>query len=195
MLNQIRTKAIHRMRFLIVAPLMLLLLSIVSCENSLNSDLVKPSISPTGAFLFKDLIGTWTNIDRTTINSNDGKTPRDFPERAGDIRACTSKLVLGADGHFQMLDEQSGQSWSGNWQSDKTGVSIQLQYFEPSLSNAANSKFLISDWDESVANNHLPKVISLDVTSLKAGKMEAWQSYAATGDLSGGQVYYVYQKQ
>jgi hypothetical protein len=92
-----------------------------------------------------------------------------------------------------MLDEKSGQSWSGTWQSDEVGVSVQLQFFEP-LSSSDNYMPIIYNRDGSVANRPLLKTISLDVTSLKAGKMEIWQSYAASDNLSGGQIHYEYQK-
>lgn len=194
MLHQLRSQAIHRMRFLLVAPLIGLVLTMASCGESFKNELVAPSILPKGDYLFKDLIGTWTNVNRMTINANDGRTPRDFPERAGDVRACSSKLVLGADGRFQMVDNQTQSSWWGTWESDQVGVSVQLHYFEQVLSGNANSLPTLYNRDGSLVKSPLSKTIHLDVTSLKEGKLEAWQSYPSSDQLSGGTIYYEYQK-
>ena len=194
MLHQLRSQAIHRMRFLLVAPLLGLMLAMASCGESFKNELVTPSILPKGAYLFKDLIGTWTNVNRTTINANEGQTPRNFPERAGDVRTCSSKLVLGGDGRFQMVDERTGQNWLGTWQSDQFGISVQLHYFE-NLSTTDISSQVLYNRDGSVVKGPFPSTIYLDVTSLKGDEFQAWQSYPSSDPLSGGTIYYEYRKQ
>lgn len=194
MLHRLRSQAIQRMRFFLVVPLMGLILTLASCRESLKTGLVSPSLSPKGAYQFTGLIGTWTNTNRTTINANDGKTPRDFPERAGDVRACSSQLVLGADGRFQMVDERTGQNWLGTWQSDQFGISVQLHYYEaPSTTNTAPP--VLYNRDGSEVKGPFPNTIHLDVTSLKGNTFQAWQSYPSSDPLSGGTIYYEYQKQ
>lgn len=194
MLHQLRSQAIHRMRFLLVVPLMGLMLVMASCGESLKTGLVTPSILPKGAYLFNGLIGTWTNVNRTMINASDGKAPRDFPERAGDVRTCPSKLVLGADGRFQMVDERTGQDWAGTWQSDQFGISVQLHYFEnPSTEDIFPP--VLYNRDGSVVKGPFPHTIRLDVTSLKGNKFQAWQSCPSSDPISRGTIYYEYQKQ
>jgi hypothetical protein len=180
MLHQLRSKAIQRMRFLGVTPLLLLILTLVSCEQSLTTEWVAPAVLPKGDFLLNNLIGTWTTFNRMTINDNDGKIPRDFPDRSGTVRACTSRLVLAADGSFKMLEEQTGQRLSGTWQSDKTGKFVQLHYVEAGGTLSAEP---------------VVKTIALKVTYLQQDLMEAWQPYASEGRLSGGTIYYEYRKQ
>lgn len=67
----------------------------------------------------------WEYVYRSfTYTDNDGKIPHDFPDKAGDLRACTSRLVVKANGKFQMSDEHSGQLVSSTRQRDKNGKSI-----------------------------------------------------------------------
>lgn len=194
MLHQLRSQAIYRMRFLLVAPLLGMMLTMSSCGELLISEMDTPSILAKGDYLFKDLIGTWTNVNRKIINGNGTYAADNFPERAGDSHINFSKLVLSADGKFQMLDERSGQTLLGHWESDQAGVSVQLHFIEPSSSskNIASEKIYRRD---GTAATNLYETIHLDVTSLKEGKMEAWQSYADGSSSSGESIYSKYQKQ
>lgn len=195
MIHQLRSKAAYRLSFLLTAPLVGFMLTVVSCEQVLNRADIRPSSLAKEAYLFPALIGKWTNIDRTTINNNDGQTPRDVPERAGDLQACSSELELKANGQFAMRDDKTGQSWQGSWSSDAVGVSVQLHYLNKASTTESTLPEYFYTRDGSLAIGPFPKTIYLDITSLKAGKLEAWQSYGANDGLSGGTIYYQYLKQ
>ena len=174
MIHQLPSRATQRLRFLLAAPLVGAMITLVSCEKTSPGDLVSPLASQNGVYLGKDLAGTWSQANQVTVNNNDGKTPRVFPHRTNGLRACSSKLVLGADGRFQMVDEQSGQVIGGTWQSDKAGASVRLQFSESASASST---------------------VHLEVTSLKAGRMQALQAYTSDDHLSGGSVFYEYVKQ
>lgn len=165
MLHQTPSRAVSRLRFLAVVPVAALMLLFFSCEQPAGET------SSVSAYLNKDLIGMWENMNRITINDNDGKTPRDFPERSGNVKVCLSKLELRADGRFEMQDDMN--KLTGTWQSNSAGNAVQL-----------------------FCNNEKSgtSVISLQLEGNGNGAMEAWQHYSADETLSAGQVFYEYRK-
>ncbi|MBO9614631.1 MAG: hypothetical protein J7619_18165 [Dyadobacter sp.] len=167
MLHQAPSRAVSRLRFLAIVPLAALMLFLFSCERPGGE---ANSISE---YLNKDLVGMWENMNRITINDNDGKTPRDFPERSGDVKVCLSKLELRADGHFEMQDATNTHKLAGTWQSNSAGNEVQL-----------------------FCNNEKSgtSVISLQLEGDGNDAMEAWQHYAADEKLSAGRVFYEYRK-
>ncbi|MHA4737349.1 M56 family metallopeptidase [Dyadobacter sp. MSC1_007] len=167
MLHQTPSAAVKRLRFLAVVPLIAFMLTIISCEKYANPE------ASGSEYLYKELVGRWENMNRTTINDNDGKTPRDFPERSGMVRACLSNLQLDADGRFQMHDSKSGEHVSGTWQSNRLGNEVLLRFK-----------------DEKAG----PTAISLQIADFDKQNMGAWQRYAADEKLSSGSVYYEYKK-
>lgn len=167
MLHQTPSRAVSRLRFLAAMPVAALMLLLFSCEQP------AAETSSVSAYLNKDLIGMWENMNRITINDNDGKTPRDFPERSGDVKVCLSKLELRADGRFEMQDATNANKLTGTWQSNGAGNAVQLF--------CNNDKTGTS-------------VISLQLESNGNGSMEAWQQYGADETLSAGQVFYEYRK-
>lgn len=166
MLHQTPSRAVNRLRFLAAAPLAALMLFFFSCE--------RPVGEATGIseYLNKDLIGVWENMNRITINDNDGKTPRDFPERSGDVKVCLSKLELRADGHFEMRDAGNANQLTGTWQSNSAGNAVQLFCNNEKTGNS---------------------VISLELES-GGTSIAAWQHYPADEKLSAGHVFYEYKK-
>ena len=167
MLHQTPSRAVSRLRFLATLPVGALMLFLFSCEKPAGE------ASSILAYLNKDLIGMWENMNRITINDNDGKTPRDFPERPGDVKVCLSKLELRADGRFEMQDAANSQKLTGTWQSNSAGNEVQL-----------------------FCNNEQSgtSVISLQLEGDGNGAMEAWQHYPADEKLSAGRVFYEYRK-
>lgn len=167
MLHQTPSRAVNRLRFLAAVPVAALMLFLLSCEKPAGE---ANSISK---YLNKDLIGIWENMNRITINDNDGKTPRDFPERSGNVKVCLSKLELRADGHFEMLDADNANKLTGTWQSNDAGNAVQL-----------------------FCNNEKTgtSVISLQLEGNENGSIAAWQQYAADEKLSAGRVFYEYRK-
>lgn len=167
MLHQTPSRALSRLRFLATVPVAALMLFLFSCERPAGET------SSISEYLNKDLIGMWENRNRITINDNDGKTPRDFPERSGDVKVCLSKLELRADGHFEMQDAANANKLTGTWQSNSAGNEVQL-----------------------FCNNEKSgtSVISLQLEGDGNGAMEAWQHYAADEKLSAGRVFYEYRK-
>ncbi|SEJ82849.1 BlaR1 peptidase M56 [Dyadobacter sp. SG02] len=167
MLHQTPSRAVNRLRFLAVVPLTALMLFLFSCERPGGET---NSISE---YLNKDLIGVWENMNRITINDNDGKTPRDFPERSGNVKVCLSKLELRADGHFEMRDAGNANQLAGTWQSNSAGNAIQL-----------------------FCNNEKTgtSVISLELEGDENGSIAVWQHYPADEKLSAGHVFYEYKK-
>ncbi|RIV17674.1 hypothetical protein DYU11_31000 [Fibrisoma montanum] len=171
MLHQTRSKAIQKMRFLAVIPLTMGVLFLTSCERN-DFKAVEPALLSAQAILHTDLIGQWVTTNNVTINNNDGKTPRIFPERPGNVQTVLSRLSLYADGHFEMSDNRTSVKRTGSWSSDPVGVSVKLECADkPS------------------------EPIYIDVTSLENRTMEAWQYYPADKQLSGGTVYYNFQKE
>ncbi|SDH32910.1 BlaR1 peptidase M56 [Dyadobacter soli] len=167
MLHQTPSRAVSRLRFLATVPVAALMLFLFSCEKPTGE------ASSISQYLNKDLVGMWENMNRITINDNDGKTPRDFPERSGDVKVCLSKLELRADGHFEMRDASNANKLTGTWQSNSAGNAVQLF--------CDNEKTGTS-------------VISLELEGDGNRSMAAWQHYAADEKLSAGHVYYEYQK-
>lgn len=167
MLHQTPSRTISRLRFLATLPVAALMLLLFSCE--------KPAGEASGIseYLHKDLIGLWENMNRITINDNDGKTPRDFPERSGDVKVCLSKLELRADGRFEMQDTRNNHKLTGRWQSNSAGNEVQL----------------FCDNEQSGTS-----VISLQLEGDGSGELEAWQHYPADEKLSAGRVFYEYRK-
>jgi len=167
MLHQTPSRAVSRLRFLTIVPVATLMLFFFSCERPADQ------VSGISEFLNKDLVGVWENMNRITINDNDGKTPRDFPERPGNVKVCLSKLELRADGRFLMHDDANETSLSGSWQTSEAGNQIQL-----------------------FCNNEKsgPSVISLQVEGDGPRSIAAWQHYPADEKLSAGHVYYEYKK-
>lgn len=167
MLHQTPSRAANRLRFLATVPVAALMLFLFACERPAGE------ASSISEYLNKDLVGMWENRNRMTINDNDGKTPRDFPERSGDVKVCLSRLELRADGHFEMQDVTNTQKLSGTWQSNSAGNAVQL-FCNNETSGAS--------------------VISLQLEGDGNGAMEAWQQYAADEKLSAGRVFYEYRK-
>lgn len=167
MLHQTPSRALDRLRFLAAVPVAALMLFLFSCERPAGE---ADSISE---YLNKDLIGMWENMNRITINDNDGKTPRDFPERSGDVKVCLSKLELRADGHFEMRDAGNANKVTGTWQSNSAGNAVQL-----------------------FCNNEKTgtSVISLQLEAYETGSIAGWQHYSADEKLSAGHVFYEYRK-
>jgi hypothetical protein len=167
MLHQAPSRTAARLRFLAIAPLAAFMLLLFSCEKP------NDEANSVSAYLNKDLIGIWENMNRITINDNDGKTPRDFPERSGDVKVCLSKLELRADGRFEMRDAGHADLLTGTWQSNSAGNAVQL-----------------------FCNNEKtgPSVISLEFEGDGNGNIAAWQHYAADEKLSAGRVFYEYKK-
>jgi hypothetical protein len=167
MLHQTPSRAASRLRFLAIVPVAILMLTFVSCERPADQ---ANSISE---YLNKDLVGIWENMNRITINDDDGKTPRDFPERSGAVKVCLSKLELRADGRFNMHDAANVANLSGSWQTNDAGDEIQL-----------------------FCNNEKsgPSVISLQVEGDGSGSIAVWQHYPSDEKLSAGHVYYEYKK-
>ena len=112
-------------------------------------------------------------MNRVTVNDNDGKTPRDFPERSGDVKVCLSKLELRADGRFEMRDAGNASKLTGTWQSNSAGNAVQL-----------------------FCNNEKTgtSVIALELEGDGDGSIAAWQHYSADEKLSAGHVFYEYKK-
>ncbi len=167
MLHQTPSRAVSRLRFLAIVPVAAIMLFLFSCERPVDQ------VSDISEYLNKDLVGIWENMNRVTINDNDGKTPRDFPERSGNVKVCLSQLELRADGRFTMHDDANETNLSGSWQTSNAGNEIQL-----------------------FCNNEKsgPSVISLQVEGGGAGSIAAWQHYPADEKLSAGHVYYEYKK-
>lgn len=167
MLHQTPSRAASRLRFLAIVPVASLMLLFFSCEQPADQ------VSDISEYLNKDLVGIWENMNRITINDNDGKTPRDFPERSGNVKVCLSQLELRADGRFIMHDDANETNLSGSWQTSNAGNEIQL-----------------------FCNNEKsgPAVISLQVEGGGSGSIAAWQHYPADEKLSAGHVYYEYKK-
>lgn len=166
MLHQTPSRAASRLRFLAVAPLAASMLFFFSCEKPADP---ANSISE---YLNKDLVGIWENMNRITINDNDGKTPRDFPERSGDVKVCLSKLELRADGHFEMHDASNTNKLSGTWQSNNAGDVVQL-FCNNEKTGASVISLQLEGGENSIA---------------------AWQHYPADERLSAGHVFYEYKK-
>lgn len=166
MLHQTPSRAVSRLRFLAAVPLAALMLLFFSCERPADP------ASSISEYLNKDLVGMWENMNRITINDNDGKTPRDFPERPGDVKVCLSKLELRADGHFEMRDAANANKLTGTWQSNSAGNAVQL-----------------------FCNNEKTgaSVISLELEG-NGTSIAAWQHYPADERLSAGHVFYEYKK-
>lgn len=167
MLHQTPSRAVSRLRFLVTVPVAALMLFVFSCERPAGE------ASSISEYLNKDLVGMWENMNRITINDNDGKTPRDFPERSGDVQVCLSKLELRADGHFEMQDATNTHKLAGTWRSNSAGNEVQLF--------CKNEKSGTS-------------VIALQLEGDGNGAMEAWQHYTADDKLSAGRVFYEYRK-
>ncbi|MGX5856078.1 M56 family metallopeptidase [Dyadobacter jiangsuensis] len=167
MLHQTPSRAVNRLRFLVTVPVAALMLFLFACERPAGE------ASSISEYLNKDLVGMWENMNRMTINDNDGKTPRDFPERSGDVQVCLSRLELRADGHFEMQDATNTHKLTGTWQSNSAGNEVQL-----------------------FCNNEKSgtSVIALQLEEDGNGAMEAWQHYAADDKLSAGRVFYEYRK-
>lgn len=164
MLHQTPSRTINRLRFLAIVPLAALMLFLVSCETPADKMSIINELN-------KDFIGIWENTSRTTMNENDGKTPRDFPERSGDVKVCLPNLELRADGRFEMHDNLT--SLTGTWKTNRAGDIIQLF--------CGDSK---SGKD----------VISLSILGRENKDVVMWQSYPADGQLSAGHVFYEYKK-
>lgn len=167
MLHQTPSAAAKRLRFLAIVPVVAFMLTIISCEKYADPE------ASGSEYLYKELIGTWENMNRTTINDNDGKTPRDFPERSGKVRACLSNLQLHADGRFEMREAKNGERVSGSWQSNRLGNEVVLRF------------------DDEKSG---PATISLQIADFDKASMGAWQHYSAEEQLSSGSVYYEYKK-
>lgn len=167
MLHQTPTKAAHRLRFLAVVPLATLMLLFISCEKALDQQAALTQ------YLDKNLVGIWENMNRITVNDNDGKTPRDFPERSGDVKVCLSKLELRADGHFEMHDDSNTAHLTGTWKNNSLGNEVKL-YCDN--------------------QNARPSLIELQIEQSETGEIGAWQHYAADEVLSAGHVFYEYKK-
>ena len=165
MLHQTPSRAASRLRFLAAAPVAALMLFLFSCERPTGE------ASGISEYLNKDLVGVWENMNRITINDNDGKTPRDFPERSGDVKVCLSKLELRADGHFEMQDATRANQLTGTWQSKGNAVQLFCNSEQTGTS-----------------------VIALELEADENGSIAAWQHYAADEKLSAGHVYYEYRK-
>jgi hypothetical protein len=157
---------------------MAILLAMVSCQDKLQDDLLGTSFSTSGNYP-KEFIGTWSMSNQVTVNQDDGKRHRIFPYIAGELHILSSKLALGADGRFQMVDEKINRQWSGIWKSNAKGTLLDL-YFEGPMSADGPASSTPS--------------ISLNV-SLKGGSMEALQTYRANNGWSAGEVYYAFEKQ
>lgn len=164
MLHQNPSRAINRLRFLAIVPLAASILYLFSCETPADQTGIMNELN-------KDFIGIWENTSRTTMNENDGKTPRDFPERPGDVKVCLQNLELRADGHFEMHDNAT--SLTGTWQTNRAGDVIQLF--------CGDSK-----------SGH--DMISLSILGKEDQDVVMWQSYPADGRLSAGHVFYEYKK-
>ncbi|MGN7889774.1 M56 family metallopeptidase [Dyadobacter sp. 22481] len=167
MLHQTPSRAVSRLRFLAAVPLAALMLLFFSCE------IPGGEANNISEYLNKDLVGMWENMNRITINDNDGKTPRDFPERSGDVKVCLSKLELRADGRFEMRDADNASKLTGTWQSNSAGNAVQLF--------CDNEKTGTS-------------VIALELEGDGDGSIAAWQHYSADEKLSAGHVFYEYKK-
>lgn len=167
MLQRTPSQAAHRLRFLAVIPLATLMLLILSCENAMDQQ------APLARYLDKNLVGIWENMNRITVNDNDGKTPRDFPERSGDVKVCLSNLELRADGRFEMHDASNTSHLAGTWKSNSLGNEIKLYC------------------DNERAQ---PALIELQIEQSESGAIGAWQHYAADEVLSAGHVFYEYKK-
>lgn len=167
MLHRTPSQAAHRLRFLAVVPLATLMLLIFSCENAMDQQ------APLARYLDKNLVGIWENMNRITVNDNDGKTPRDFPERSGNVKVCLSNLELRADGHFEMHDASNTSRLAGTWKSNSLGNEIKL-YCDSERAQ--------------------PTLIELQIEQSETGAIGAWQHYAADENLSAGHVFYEYKK-
>jgi hypothetical protein len=196
MLHQPRSKAPLRMRFLLVLPLATALLLLNGCEKPLQP-LSEVPISPSpGAHLKKasGLIGRWVSTNITVINEDDGKRHRALSPDAGAPATCFSELVLQPDGQFRMSDTQTGRELSGNWRSDPFGVSVYLTYYD-AASKGNTDKKTVFFRDGTPYKGLLPSVIHLDITSLDANQLEAWQHCAADKIYSAASIQYQYKKQ
>nr|WP_295929238.1 M56 family metallopeptidase [uncultured Dyadobacter sp.] len=165
MLHRTPSEAAHRLRFLAVVPLATLMLLIFSCENAMDQR------APLAQYLDKNLIGIWENMNRITMNDNDGKTPRDFPERSGNVKVCLSNLELRADGRFEMHDANRTSHLTGTWKSLRNEVRLYCDN-----------------------ENAQPSLIELQIEQSETGAIGAWQHYAADEVLSAGHVFYEYRK-
>jgi hypothetical protein len=195
MLHQPRSKAPLRMRFLLVLPLATGLLLLNSCEKPLEP-LVEVPLSSSPAAPFRKasgLIGRWVSTNTTIINEEDGKRHRGLSRDAGAPATCFSQLILQADGKFRMQDSQTGKQLSGNWRSDSFGVSVYLTYYDASSAESKTQQ-PVSSTAATPVTALRPSVIHLNITSLDANQLEAWQHYAADNTYSTASIQYQYKK-
>jgi hypothetical protein len=198
MLHQPRSKAPLRMRFLLILPLATGLLLLNGCEKPLEPVSQAPfSLSP-AVHLKKasGLIGRWVSTNTTVVNENhvkQRKQHRGLTRDAGAPATCFSELVLQADGQFRMSDTQTGRELAGNWRSDPFGVSVYLIYSDASSAENTKQKSMFLK-DGTAYKGLQPSVIHLDVTSLDANQLEAWQHYPADETYSAASIQYRYKK-
>jgi hypothetical protein len=93
-----------------------------------------------------------------------------------------------------MSDTQTGRELSGNWRSDPFGVSVYLTYYD-AASKGNTDKKTVFFRDGTPYKGLLPSVIHLDITSLDANQLEAWQHCAADKIYSAASIQYQYKKQ
>jgi len=183
MLHHTQTASAKKLRFLLSLPLLAVMLWLVSCEQPIEA--IEPDQSA--------LVGTWINIDRTTVNHNDGHTPRLFPERTGGIVALTEELTLHANGTFTMYEKENTHPIAGTWRASENKLILpQLWISNDAVSASYAGKSLTLRFQ----NAHLGlQTIQIQCISLSDQKLEAYQPYVKEGGLSGGSIYYGYIKQ